>query len=104
MTDFKRYLLEEFVEDYEEGLLTRRDALKLLAGVTGSMALATSILAACTAPDRSTATTAPAVTAAPTSTVRRQATPTTALQRRLQLPQPRRRPHRRAVVTPGPAI
>jgi hypothetical protein len=34
MTDFQRYLLEEFVEDYEEGLLTRREALKLLAGVT----------------------------------------------------------------------
>ncbi len=37
MTDFRRYLMEEFVEDYQEGLLTRRDALKLLAGVTGSL-------------------------------------------------------------------
>ncbi len=48
MTDFKRYLLDEFVEDYEEGHLSRREALKLIAGVTGSLALANTILAACT--------------------------------------------------------
>ncbi len=59
MTDFQRYLTEEFVEDYEEGLLTRREALKLLAGVTGSLALATSILAACTPPVQPPATSAP---------------------------------------------
>ena len=79
MTDFQRYLLEEFVEDYEEGLLTRRDALKLLAGVTGSLALATSILAACTPPDRPTATpmsaSTPSPTAAPTGTAMLASTP-----------------------------
>lgn len=52
MTDFKKYLLDEFVEDYQAGLLTRRDALKLIAGVTGSLALATSILAACAPADQ----------------------------------------------------
>ncbi len=44
MTDFKRYLLDEFVEDYEEGKLSRREALKLIAGITGSLALAGTIL------------------------------------------------------------
>ena len=63
MTDFKKYLLDEFVEDYQEGLLTRRDALKLIAGITGSMALATSILAACAPPDRSATPAAPSATA-----------------------------------------
>jgi len=46
-TDFKGYLLSEFIEDYEQGLLTRRQALKLLAGVTGSLALANVLLAGC---------------------------------------------------------
>jgi carboxymethylenebutenolidase len=58
MTDFKRYLLDEFVEDYEEGRLSRREALRLIAGVTGSLALASTILAAC----------APAATSPATST------------------------------------
>ena len=30
MNDLQRYLVEEFVEDYEEGRITRRQALKLL--------------------------------------------------------------------------
>jgi carboxymethylenebutenolidase len=47
VTDFKQYLLDEFIEDFQEGWLTRREALKLIAGVTGSAALASSILAAC---------------------------------------------------------
>lgn len=69
MTDFKQYLLDEFVEDYQEGLLTRRDALKLIAGITGSMALATSLLAACAPPDQPapTPTSAPNTAAAPTT-------------------------------------
>jgi carboxymethylenebutenolidase len=72
MTDFKQYLLDEFVEDYQEGLLTRRDALKLIAGITGSMALATTLLAACAPPDQ------PAATVAPTATSGAAAPPTTA--------------------------
>ncbi len=72
MTDFKQYLLDEFVEDYQTGELSRREALKLIAGVTGSLALATSILAACAPPAEPTAT----ATTTPTSIP--QATPTTA--------------------------
>ncbi|MFO1314658.1 MAG: dienelactone hydrolase family protein [Burkholderiales bacterium] len=36
MDDLKQYLVDEFVEDYEEGRLSRRDALRLLAGLTGA--------------------------------------------------------------------
>ena len=43
MNELQRYLVEEAVEDYEEGRLTRRDALKAIAGLTGA-ALAAQIL------------------------------------------------------------
>lgn len=36
MDDLKQYLVDEFVEDYEKGRLSRRDALRLIAGLTGS--------------------------------------------------------------------
>ena len=47
MNIFQKYLAEEFVEDYQEGRLSRRQALKMIAGVTGSLVLASSLLAAC---------------------------------------------------------
>jgi len=47
MNDFQKYLAEEFAEDYQEGRLSRRQALKMIASVTGSLVLANSILAAC---------------------------------------------------------
>ncbi len=47
MTDLQQYLIEEFVEEYQQGRLTRREALRRIAAVTGSLALSTSILAAC---------------------------------------------------------
>jgi carboxymethylenebutenolidase len=64
MNLFQRYLAEEFAEDYEEGRLSRRDALKLIASVTGSLVTANSILAAC-APAQETATSAPSPTNVP---------------------------------------
>ena len=67
MTDFKRYLLDEFVEDYEEGKLSRREALKLIAGITGSLTLASSILAACAAPAQPAPTIGSSATAASTA-------------------------------------
>ncbi len=54
MNLFQRYLADEFAEDYEEGRITRRDALKLIASVTGSLIVANSILAGCTPPPVST--------------------------------------------------
>jgi carboxymethylenebutenolidase len=58
----QRYLVEEYVEDYQEGLLTRRQALKTIAGLLGSVAAANALLAACTpvpAPQPESATAAP---------------------------------------------
>lgn len=43
MNDLQRYLVEEAVEDYEEGRLTRRAALRAIAGIAGG-ALATRLL------------------------------------------------------------
>ena len=40
MNSFQRYLAEEFAEDFEEGRLPRRDAIKLIATVTGSFVFA----------------------------------------------------------------
>jgi carboxymethylenebutenolidase len=62
MTDFQKYLVEEYIEDYEKGYMSRRQALKLIAGVTGSLAMANTLLAACAAPAA-----APGATAASTS-------------------------------------
>lgn len=77
MNLFQRYLADEFAEDYTEGRLSRREALKLIASVTGSLIAANSILSAC-APQTEepaaagtlpadTPTTAPAVSSSPTA-------------------------------------
>lgn len=98
----QRYLVEEYVEDYQEGALTRREALKYLGAVLGSMAAATTVLAACapmpaseapaamaTVGASGAATTAPAATAltttAPAATVMRTAAPTEAATAALSL-------------------
>ncbi len=65
---FQKYLAEEFAEDYQEGRISRRKALKLIASVTGSVVMANSILAACvpippTPQQPPAASTAPAATA-----------------------------------------
>jgi carboxymethylenebutenolidase len=66
MNHMQRYLAEEAAEDYLAGRLSRRQALKLIASLTGSVFLAGNFLAACAAPPANpTATHAPA-TAAPT--------------------------------------
>jgi carboxymethylenebutenolidase len=44
MNLFQNYLVEEFAEDYQEGHLSRREALKLIGAITGSLLLANSIL------------------------------------------------------------
>jgi carboxymethylenebutenolidase len=40
------------MEDYEQGLMSRREALRHIGAIVGSLMLATSILAACTPPAR----------------------------------------------------
>lgn len=66
MNLFQRYLADEFAEDYTEGRLSRREALKLITSVTGSLIAANSILAACVPPE-STETSAAAPTDAATT-------------------------------------
>ncbi len=51
MNLFQRYLADEFAEDYQDGRISRRDALKLIASVTGSLLVANSILAGCAPPE-----------------------------------------------------
>ncbi len=65
MNIFQRYLAEEFAEDYSEGRLSRREALKLIASVTGSVLAANSILAACASPPEATETGAASPTPEP---------------------------------------
>ena len=72
MNLFQRYLAEEFAEDYQEGRLSRRDALKVIVSVTGSLIIANSILASCAPPpeamETDSPTDAPNATDSPTST------------------------------------
>ncbi len=82
MTDFKRYLLDEFVEDYQEGHLSRREAIKLIAAVTGSLGLANTLLAACAPAPQATSTAAPTSASQPTDA------PTLATQPTAAPPQP----------------
>jgi len=67
MNLFQRYLAEEFAEDYSEGRLSRREALKLITSVTGSLLAANSILASCAPPPESSATGEAAPTDPPTA-------------------------------------
>lgn len=57
MNDLQRYLVDEFVEEYQEKRMTRRDTLKMIASITGSLLVAEGVLAAC----------APVPTAMPTA-------------------------------------
>ncbi|MBI2887371.1 MAG: dienelactone hydrolase family protein [Chloroflexi bacterium] len=71
MYTLKQYLVDEFVEEYLESRMTRRDALRRLAALTGSMTSASAILVACgtpPAPPQAAATAAPTATAAPAPT------------------------------------
>jgi len=81
MNLFQRYLADEFAEDYTEGRLSRRDALKLIASVTGSLVLANSILASCAPPpeeltETSAPTDLPPATDSPTDTPSASSSPT----------------------------
>jgi carboxymethylenebutenolidase len=71
----KQYLIEEFIEDYQLGQMSRRDALKRLTGLVGASAAA-ALIAAC-APV-AMPTTSPAATAVPATSVPPTAMPPTA--------------------------
>jgi len=69
--ELKEYLISEFVEEYVERHMTRREALRRIAGLVGNMALATGILAACgpqKSPEPSPQATATSTPVPPTAT------------------------------------
>lgn len=90
-TSLKQYLIDEFVEDYQQGQMSRRDALRRLTGLVGA-AGAAALIAACAppaqptpistalppAPTLTSPTTLPATTVAANSTIATQATVTVA--------------------------
>ena len=78
MNLFQRYLAEEFAEDYSAGRLSRRDALKMIASVTGSLIVANSILASCAPPPELTTSPTTVPTAVPPATDAPTAGPTAA--------------------------
>lgn len=74
MNLFQQYLVEEFAEDYQEGHMSRREALKLIGAITGSSIMANSILGAVPSKaqdamlPKASATATPPATPAPTPT------------------------------------
>lgn len=65
LNHLQRYLVEEYVEDYQEGAMTRRQALKFIAAVMGSLAVANTVLAGCAPMPAPEPTAAAAATAVP---------------------------------------
>ena len=43
MNQFQHYLLDEFVEDYRDGRMSRRDFIMKVIGVSGGLAAATGL-------------------------------------------------------------
>jgi len=76
MNRFQRYLAEEFAEDFLEGRLTRRQALKMIASITGSLVMAEAILVACTVGANETLTASPSTPVVPITGETPEATPT----------------------------
>jgi carboxymethylenebutenolidase len=95
LNQMQRYLGEEMIEDYQEGMMSRREMLKRLLGICGSGAAVAALLAACGAdstpgaapttaaapataapPTAAAATTAPEVTAAPAAPTQAGTAPT----------------------------
>lgn len=78
LNETQRYLIDEHIEEYQEGLISRRELLRRVTLISGSAALGAAIVAACgPAPARTspTPTTGAAATATVTPTVGPYATP-----------------------------
>ena len=65
LNETQRYFIDEHIEDYMDGLISRRELLRRVTLISGSAALAGSIVAACGTPASPTATVAPTVAATP---------------------------------------
>src|SRR5687767_12654074 len=65
--DFQKYLIEEFVEDWQHGEMSRREMVRRTCYITGGMASAATVLVSmgCAPQPAATATSAPKPTTAP---------------------------------------
>lgn len=70
MTDFEKYVVEEHVEDFNDGLISRRELLRRVSLITGSAAAAVSLLSV-----MGCSTEEPSEAAAPTPTGRETSSP-----------------------------
>ena len=82
LNETQRYFIDEHIEDYMDGLISRRELLRRVTLISGSVALATTIVAACGTPAPSGAggvasptATAAAATASPALVAQPFATP-----------------------------
>ncbi|MFM9107857.1 MAG: hypothetical protein ACKOWF_14285, partial [Chloroflexota bacterium] len=44
LNQFETYLVHEFVEDYEDGIMSRRDMMRRVLHITGGVAAAATVL------------------------------------------------------------
>ncbi|MGH2492013.1 MAG: hypothetical protein ACRDF9_10930, partial [Candidatus Limnocylindria bacterium] len=62
LNETQRYLIDEHIEEYQEGLISRRELLRRVTLISGSAALGAAIVAACgPAPARTSPTPTTAV-------------------------------------------
>src|SRR5690349_19936874 len=66
LNDTQRYFVEEHIEDFRDGLISRRELVRRVAIVVGSAAAASTLLAGCDLSPRSSATATPTATASST--------------------------------------
>lgn len=113
MNDLQRYLVHEFVADYKDGYLTRRELIKRVLHITGGIASTATLLSAMgcgpSAPAPATPTQASAPTTAPASAATRPpatTAPTTAAASTgiPAVPTPAPRPTTAAAASPTAAV
>jgi carboxymethylenebutenolidase len=75
MTDFERYVVEEHIEDFNDGLISRRELIRRITFITGSATASVALLSAMGCSPTPAGTPAPTPTARSTSTQQDFATP-----------------------------
>ena len=68
MTDLERYVIEEHVEDYNDGIISRRELLRRVTFITGSTVATVALLATIGCGEPSSTSTSPTASVAPMAT------------------------------------
>src|SRR5438552_1946014 len=68
LNETQRYFIEEHVEDFRDGLITRRELVRRATLIAGRAPTAAAVLAACDTTPRPASASAPAASTAPTAT------------------------------------